>query len=72
MIGKVPRELVVRLGWTTTSFGIIQVLRFANNVILARLLSPPLLGAAPGRGVAKATSITNSGAMAPACDEGGA
>ena len=44
MIGKVPRELVVRLGWTTTSFGIIQVLRFANNVILARLLSPPLLG----------------------------
>jgi O-antigen/teichoic acid export membrane protein len=44
VIGKVPRELVVRLGWTTTSFGIIQVLRFANNVILARLLSPPLLG----------------------------
>ena len=44
MIGKVPRELVVRLGWTTTSFGMIQVLRFANNVILARLLSPPLLG----------------------------
>jgi O-antigen/teichoic acid export membrane protein len=44
VIGKVPRELVVRLSWTTTSFGIIQVLRFTNNIILARLLSPPLLG----------------------------
>ena len=44
MIGKVPRDLVVRLGWTTTSFGISQLLRFANNIILARLLSPPLLG----------------------------
>lgn len=36
--------MIVRLGWTTTAFGIVQVLRFANNVILARLLSPPLLG----------------------------
>lgn len=44
MIGKIPREMMARLGWTTTGFGIVQVLRFANNVILARLLSPPLLG----------------------------
>ena len=44
MIGRVPRELAVRLSWTTISFGIIQLLRFANNIILARLLSPPLLG----------------------------
>jgi len=44
VIGKVPRELVVRLSWTTSSFGIIQLLRFTNNIILARLLSPPLLG----------------------------
>ena len=44
MIGKVPRELVVRLSWTTTSFGLVQLLRFTNNIILARLLSPPLLG----------------------------
>src|SRR5829696_761464 len=44
VIGKVPREMVVRLSWTTTSFGLIQLLRFTNNIILARLLSPPLLG----------------------------
>ncbi len=44
VIGKIPREMVVRIGWTTTAFGTVQVLRFANNVILARLLSPPLLG----------------------------
>lgn len=44
VIGKIPREMVVRLGWTTLAFGTVQVLRFANNVILARLLSPPLLG----------------------------
>jgi O-antigen/teichoic acid export membrane protein len=44
VIGKISREMIVRLGWTTTAFGVVQVLRFANNVILARLLSPPLLG----------------------------
>jgi O-antigen/teichoic acid export membrane protein len=44
MIGKISREMVIRLGWTTTSFGLIQVLRLVNNVVLARLLSPPLLG----------------------------
>lgn len=44
MIGKISRDMIVRLGWTTTAFGIVQVLRFVNNVILARLLSPPLLG----------------------------
>ena len=35
---------MIRIGWATGSFGLIQVLRFANNVILARLLSPPLFG----------------------------
>src|SRR4029079_13740200 len=36
--------MVERLTWTTVSFGIIQVMRLVNNVILARLLSPPLFG----------------------------
>ena len=44
MIGKISREMIVRLSWTTMAFGLIQILRLANNVILARLLSPPLLG----------------------------
>ena len=44
MIGKISREMVVRLSWTTMSFGVIQALRLVNNVVLARLLSPPLLG----------------------------
>ena len=35
---------MIRIGWATGSFGLVQVLRFANNVILARLLSPPLFG----------------------------
>lgn len=44
MIGKIPRQMLVRLSWTTASYAGIQVLRLANNVILARLLSPPLFG----------------------------
>ena len=44
LIGSIPRPTIVRIGWATGSFGLIQVLRFANNVILARLLSPPLFG----------------------------
>ena len=44
MIGKISREMIVRLSWTTMAFGVVQVLRLANNVVLARLLSPPLLG----------------------------
>jgi O-antigen/teichoic acid export membrane protein len=44
MIGSIPRPTIIRIGWATGSFGLIQVLRFANNVILARLLSPPLFG----------------------------
>jgi O-antigen/teichoic acid export membrane protein len=36
--------MVERLTWTTVSFGIIQVMRLVNNVVLARLLSPPLFG----------------------------
>ena len=43
-IGSIPRPTIIRIGWATGSFGLIQVLRFANNVILARLLSPPLFG----------------------------
>ena len=43
-MGSIPRPTIIRIGWATGSFGLIQVLRFANNVILARLLSPPLFG----------------------------
>jgi O-antigen/teichoic acid export membrane protein len=44
VIGRIPRQVLVRLSWTTVSFGIIQFLRLVNNVVLARLLSPPLFG----------------------------
>ena len=44
MIGKIPRQMVERLSWTTGSFGVIQLMRLVNNVVLARLLSPPLFG----------------------------
>ena len=44
MIGRIPRGMIVRLSWTTGSFGLIQLLRLVNNVVLARLLSPPLFG----------------------------
>jgi O-antigen/teichoic acid export membrane protein len=40
----VPKSMVVRLGWMTVSYGTVQVLRLLNNVILARLLAPPILG----------------------------
>ena len=44
MIGKIPRQMVERLSWTTGSFALIQLMRLVNNVVLARLLSPPLFG----------------------------
>ena len=40
----VPKSLVQRLGWTTASYGFAQLLRLVNNVILARLLAPPIFG----------------------------
>jgi O-antigen/teichoic acid export membrane protein len=40
----VPKSLVVRLGWTTLGYGAVQILRLLNNVILARLLAPPIFG----------------------------
>jgi O-antigen/teichoic acid export membrane protein len=40
----VPKSMVVRLGWMTASYGTVQVLRLANNVILARILAPPIFG----------------------------
>jgi O-antigen/teichoic acid export membrane protein len=36
--------MVERLGWASTTFGLMQVLRLANNVALARLLAPSLFG----------------------------
>jgi O-antigen/teichoic acid export membrane protein len=38
------RAVIVKLGWTTISYGIVQLIRLLNNVILARLLAPPLFG----------------------------
>src|SRR4051795_12890818 len=40
----VPKSMVVRLGWLTASYGTVQLLRLLNNVILARLLAPPIFG----------------------------
>lgn len=40
----VPKSLAVRLGWTTVSYGGVQFLRLLNNVVLARLLAPPIFG----------------------------
>jgi O-antigen/teichoic acid export membrane protein len=40
----VPKSLVQRLGWATVSYGASQFLRLLNNVILARLLAPPIFG----------------------------
>jgi O-antigen/teichoic acid export membrane protein len=40
----VPKSMVVRLGWMTLSYGTVQLLRLANNVILARILAPPIFG----------------------------
>jgi O-antigen/teichoic acid export membrane protein len=40
----VPKSIVVRLGWTTLGYGAVQLLRLLNNVILARLLAPPIFG----------------------------
>lgn len=36
--------MVERLGWASTTFGLMQVLRLVNNVALARLLAPSLFG----------------------------
>lgn len=40
----IPKSLMVRLGWTTLGYGAVQFLRLLNNVILARLLAPQILG----------------------------
>ena len=40
----VPKSMVVRLGWTTLSYGAVQFLRLINNVVLARLLAPQIFG----------------------------
>src|SRR5690349_6913234 len=40
----VPKSMIVRLGWTTVSYGAVQFLRLLNNVVLARLLAPQIFG----------------------------
>lgn len=40
----VSRAMVVRLGWTTLGYGAVQVLRLISNVVMARLLAPPIFG----------------------------
>lgn len=44
MILGVPKTMVLRLGWIALSFGVIQILRLLNNVILTRLLDPSIFG----------------------------
>lgn len=40
----VPEALLRRLGWATTGYMIVQVLRFATNLVLTRILAPELFG----------------------------
>ena len=40
----VPDALKRQLGWTTAGYGFIQVVRFASNLILTRILAPDLFG----------------------------
>ena len=40
----VPRSMVARLGWLSLNYGANQVLRLVNNLILTRLLAPPIFG----------------------------
>ena len=44
MLLGVPKSIIIRLGWMSASYGVAQLLRLLNNVILARLLAPPILG----------------------------
>lgn len=39
-----PPRLLKMASWTTASFGFVQAVRLATNVLLARLLSPELFG----------------------------
>lgn len=39
-----PRTILTRLGWSTAGYGVVQALKLANNVVLARLLAPELFG----------------------------
>jgi O-antigen/teichoic acid export membrane protein len=41
---KISSQIVRGSGWTTAAFGASQFLRFASNLVLARLLSPDLFG----------------------------
>lgn len=38
------RVLIGRLGWTTTSYLVVQIIRFGQNLLLTRLLAPELFG----------------------------
>jgi O-antigen/teichoic acid export membrane protein len=38
------RVLIGRLGWTTSSYIVVQVIRFGQNLLLTRLLAPELFG----------------------------
>jgi hypothetical protein len=40
----VPEALLRRLGWATTGYMIVQVVRFATNLVLTRILAPELFG----------------------------
>jgi len=41
---NIPRGAAVRLTWATASFALIQLIKMANNVVLARLLAPSMFG----------------------------
>jgi O-antigen/teichoic acid export membrane protein len=40
----IPKSAILKLGWTTGTYAVVQAIRLLNNVVLARLLAPQLLG----------------------------
>jgi len=38
------KTAVVKIGWTTISYALVQAIRLLNNIVLARILAPPLFG----------------------------
>ena len=43
-VTNLTRGAIVKIGWTTISYGVVQFIRLLNNIVLARLLAPQLFG----------------------------
>lgn len=40
----IPGGLLIQIGWSTTGYAVVQIVRVATNLILTRLLAPELFG----------------------------